>query len=116
MIKNFIYFVYRDLERERIEGERRREKDAQRNEQERIHYEKTYKKPTTIKTDQVAQTEHQTDRVVYIDDPPPKQPSAATKAFVRNLGSSNVQQQMSWDSESLYTQRTNSDLFVEFIK
>jgi hypothetical protein len=72
-------------------------------------------KPSTFKTDQVAQTEHQTNRIVYIDDPPPKQPSAATKAFVRNLGSSSVQQNMSWDSESLYTQRTNSDLFVEIL-
>jgi hypothetical protein len=72
-------------------------------------------KPGTVKTDQISQTEHQVDRVVYIDDPPPKQPSIATKAFVRNLGSSAVQQNMSWDSESIYTQRTNSDLFVDWL-
>jgi hypothetical protein len=36
----FSVCVCRDLERERIEGELRRERDARRNEQERIHYEK----------------------------------------------------------------------------
>ena len=60
----------------------------------------------------MAQTDHQVDRVVYIDDPIPKTPSLATKAFVRNLNSSSVQQHMLWDSESLYSQRTDSDLYV----
>jgi len=72
-------------------------------------------KPSIVKTDQISQTEHQVDRVVYIDEPPPKQPSVATKAFVRNLGSSSVQQHMSWDSDSVSTQRTNSDLFVDWL-
>ncbi len=81
---------------------------------QRLFYfrQKRIEKPSTVKTDQVAQTDHQVDRVVYIDEPQPKQPSAATKAFVRNLGSSSVQQHMSWDSESLYSQQTNSDMFV----
>jgi hypothetical protein len=52
---------------------------------------------------------------VYIDEPIPKAPSAATKAFVRNLNSSSVQQNMIWDSESLDSQRTNSDMFVFII-
>jgi hypothetical protein len=58
------------------------------------------------------QTDHQVNRTVYIDDPIPKPPSAATKAFVRNLDSSSVQQHMKWDSQSLNSQRTNSDMFV----
>ncbi|CAF1174723.1 unnamed protein product [Adineta ricciae] len=105
--------IDRDLERERIEGQRRREKDAQRKEDERIRYEKPkqhHEKSTKHQTDQVVQTDHQVDRVVYIDEPLPKQPSIATRAFVRNLGSSSVQQHMSWDSESLYSQRSNSDI------
>ncbi|CAF3722468.1 unnamed protein product [Adineta steineri] len=112
-----IISIDRDLERERLEGERRREKDAKRNEDEHIHHEKpkNIKKPTTFKTDRVAQTDHKVDRVIYVDEPPVKQPSAATKAFVRNLGSSSVQQHMSWDSESLYSQRTNSDIDLKSI-
>lgn len=75
------------------------------------------KKPSTIKTDQISQTEHPVDRIVYIDEPVPKPPSLATKAFVRNLNSSSVQQHMSWDSESIYSQPTTSDLFVDlFLK
>ncbi|CAF1034409.1 unnamed protein product [Rotaria sp. Silwood1] len=104
--------IDRDLERERIEGERRREKDARRKQHKQIHYDKPIQtvKAFTYKTDQTVQTEHPTDRIVYIDEPPPKQPSVATKAFVRNLGSSSIQQHMSWDSESLYSQDTNSDI------
>lgn len=65
-------------------------------------------------TDRVSHADHQVDRVVYIDEPPVKQPSAATKAFVRNLGSSSVQQHMNWESDSLNTQRTGSDVYVDF--
>ncbi|CAF3700203.1 unnamed protein product [Rotaria socialis] len=102
--------IDRDLERQR-----QRDKQSQRRVDERIqskiHYhEKQSEKPALHKTDQVAQTDHQVDRIVYIDDPIPKAPSAATKAFVRNLNSSAVQQHMAWDSESLYSQRTASDI------
>ncbi|UJR23278.1 hypothetical protein I4U23_026295 [Adineta vaga] len=104
--------IDRDLERERIEGERRREKDARRNQAEQIRYEKPKQreKSARCQTDPVVQTDHQVDRVIYVDEPLPKQPSSATKAFVRNLGSSSVQQHMSWDSESLYSQQSNSDI------
>ncbi|CAF4726087.1 unnamed protein product [Rotaria sp. Silwood1] len=104
--------IDRDLERRR-----QREREIQRQIDERIqskihHYQdKQYERPSGgTKTDGIAQTDHQVDRVVYIDEPIPKVPSVATKAFVRNLNSSSVQQHMSWDSESLYTQRTNSDI------
>lgn len=81
--------------------------------QSRIHYrQRPIDKPSIIKSDQIAQTDHQVDRVVYVDEPIPKAPSVATKAFVRNLNSSSVQQQLLWDSESLNTARTNSDVFV----
>ncbi|CAF3510814.1 unnamed protein product [Rotaria sordida] len=106
--------IDRDLERERIECERRREKDARRKQHKQICYDNLRSRPTgkswTFKTDQTVQTEHPTDRIVYIDEPPPKQPGVATKAFVRNLGSSSIQQHMSWDSESIYSQETNSDI------
>ncbi|CAF4541753.1 unnamed protein product [Rotaria sp. Silwood2] len=107
-----IISIDRDLERRR-----QREREIQRQIDERIqskihHYQdKRYERPSSVqKTDQIAQTDHQVDRVVYIDEPIPKVPSVATKAFVRNLNSSSVQQNMSWDAESLYTQRTNSDI------
>jgi hypothetical protein len=107
---------FRDSERER-----QREKEINRQVDERIqskiHYQqKQIEKPSIIKSDQVAQTDHQVDRTVYIDEPIPKVPSVATKAFVRNLNSSSVQQNMLWDSESLYSQRTNSDMFVFFVE
>jgi hypothetical protein len=110
-----VFFSFSNLERER-----QREKESKRQTDERIqsriHYQqKPNDKPTTIKSDQVAPTDHQVDRVVYIDDPIPKAPSMATKALVRNLNSSSVQQHMSWDSDSLYSQKTNSDLFVFLI-
>ncbi len=97
--------------------ERQRERESKKQQDERIqskiHYQqKSNDKPAATKSDQVAPTDHQVDRVVYIDEPIPKVPSAATKALVRNLDSSSVQQHMLWDSESLDTQRTNSDLFV----
>ncbi|CAF5193708.1 unnamed protein product, partial [Rotaria magnacalcarata] len=102
--------IDRDLERER-----QRDKQSQRRVDERIqskiHYhEKQPEKPALHKTDQAAQTDHRVDRIVYIDDPIPKAPSVATKAFVHNLNSSSVQQHMAWDSESLYSQRTASDI------
>ncbi|CAF3921421.1 unnamed protein product [Rotaria sp. Silwood2] len=111
-IDRTLFFFDSDLERERIEGERRREKDARRKQNKQIYYDKPKQceKPFTFKTDQTVQTEHPTDRIVYIDEPPPKQPGIATKAFVRNLGSSSIQQHMSWDSESLYSQETTSDI------
>ena len=68
--------------------------------------------PTTSHLDQVVQTEHPTERVVYVDNPPPKQPNAATKALVRNLNSSSVQQHMLWDAGSLSSERTKSDTYV----
>ena len=101
-----------------LELERQREKEAQRQVNERIqskvHYQQKQheERPRVTKSDQIAQTDHQVDRVVYIDDSIQKVPSVATKAFVRNLNSSSVQQHMSWDSESVYSQRTNSDMFV----
>ena len=76
---------------------------------------KPTERPLILKTDQVSQTDHPMDRIIYIDEPPPEQPSIATKAFLRNLGSSSVQQHMSWDSDSLCTQRTNSDMFVSLL-
>lgn len=109
----FFFGYIRDLERQR---QREKETKQQLNEQiqSKIHYQqKSNEKPTvTNKSNQVAQTDHQVDRVVYIDEPIPKEPSVATKAFVRNLNSSSVQQHMLWDSESLYSPRTNSDMFV----
>jgi len=103
--------VFSDAERQH-ENEMKRQSDERI--QSKIHYlqKQTQRPPTIIKSDQIAQTDHQVDRVVYIDEPIPKAPSAATKAFVRNLNSSSVQQNMLWDSESLDTQRTNSDMFV----
>jgi len=100
-----------------VERERQREKEAERQTDERIqskiHYQQTQnEKPIPTKSDQVAQTDHQVDRIVYIDEPIPKVPSIATKAFVRNLNSSSVQQQMLWDSDSSYSHRTNSDMYV----
>jgi hypothetical protein len=100
-----------------VERERQREKEAERQTDERIqskiHYQQTQnEKPIPTKSDQVAQTDHQVDRIVYIDEPIPKVPSIATKAFVRNLNSSSVQQQMLWDSDSSYSHRTNSDMCV----
>ncbi|UJR25631.1 hypothetical protein I4U23_006983 [Adineta vaga] len=102
--------IDRDLERERQrDREVKRRVDEQI--QSKIHYQQSQnEKPITKKSDQVAQIDHQVDRVVYIDEPIPKAPSLATKAFVRNLNSSSVQQHMLWDSESLYSQRTDSDL------
>lgn len=73
---------------------------------------KRTEKPMKRTIDQPVQTEQRVDRTLYIDDPPPKPPSAATRAFVRNLGSTSVQQHLAWDSQSLHTQRTNSDLCV----
>ncbi|CAF0856407.1 unnamed protein product [Rotaria sordida] len=98
-----------------LERQRQREREIQRQIDERIqskiHYQnKQYERPSVPKTDQIAQTDHQVDRIVYIDEPIPKVPSVATKALVRNLNSSSVQQNMSWDAESLYSQRTNSDI------
>ena len=61
-------------------------------------------------TDRVIPVDYQQDRIIYVDAPRPKPPSAATKAFVRNLSSNSVAQHMSWESESLYTERSNSDL------
>ncbi len=108
---SLIYFS--DAERER-KNEAKKQNDERI--QSKIHYlQKQTERPTTIKSDQIAQTDHQVDRVVYIDEPIPKAPSAATKAFVRNLNSSSVQQNMIWDSESLDSQRTNSDMFVFII-
>ncbi|CAF3715480.1 unnamed protein product [Adineta steineri] len=108
--------IDRDAERQR-----QREQEARRQVDERIqskiHYQQAQtqqnEKPRTIKSDPIAQSDHQVDRVIYIDEPAPKAPSVATKAFVRNLNSSSVQQHMLWDSESLYSQRTNSDLGFE---
>ncbi|CAF1629870.1 unnamed protein product [Adineta ricciae] len=102
--------IDRDLERERQrDQEAKRRVDEQI--QSKIHYQQSQsEKPIATKPNQVAQTDHQVDRVVYIDDPIPKAPSLATKAFVRNLNSSSVQQHMLWDSESLCSQRTDSDL------
>lgn len=101
-----------------LERQRQHDKEVQRrvNEriQSRIHYQKQPERalepPPDIKVDQVAQTDHQVDRVVYIDEP--RVPSVATKAFVRNLKSSSVQQHMSWDAESICSHRTDSDMFV----
>ena len=91
---------------------------VEKNSFERIFLRCSAKQPehsSPRKPDRVVPVEHQPDRVIYIDEPRPKPPSAATKAFVRNLSSNSVAQHMSWDSESLYTQRTNSDLFVLFL-
>ena len=119
------------MEGERQEGEQRREKDAQRvpakveyrhrfvfvrtinfNDFHRLIFREI---PMSRTVNQQIQIEKPIERVIYIDEPAPRMPSAATRAFVRNLSSTSVQQHMNWESESLHTQRTNSDLFVEFL-
>ena len=103
-------FLFSNAERQR---EQQAKKQLDERIQTKIHYQqKSIEKPSIAKANQTAQTDHQVDRVVYIDEPIPRPPSVATKAFVRNLNSSSVQQQLLWDSESLNTARTDSDVFV----
>lgn len=104
------FFLFSNAERQR---EQQAKKQLDERIQSKIHYQqKSIEKPSIAKANQTAQTDHQVDRVVYIDEPIPRPPSVATKAFVRNLNSSSVQQQLLWDSESLNTARTDSDVFV----
>ncbi|CAF0903930.1 unnamed protein product [Didymodactylos carnosus] len=114
--------IDRYLEQERAEGRRRREKAHQQEIQSKIHYDKErQQKPSTrdehvqsgnnrpIVTESATQSDqpHKVDKIVYVDIDNRQRPSEATKAFVRNLGSSSVQHNMAWDSESLYSQDTN---------
>lgn len=89
------------------ERQKQQKKQFVENIQSKIHYQE---KPDVEKVERVAQTDHQVDRVVYLDEPVPKIPNIATKALVRNLNSSSVQEHMVWDTESTCSQRTNSDL------
>ncbi|CAF2120506.1 unnamed protein product [Rotaria magnacalcarata] len=115
---NSVISIDRDLEREHIEGECRREKDAKRKANKPIHYikPKQIEKALILKTDQTIQTDHPNDRVIYIDEIPAKEPGVATRAFVRNLSSSSIQQHMSWESDSLYSRETNSDICLDETK
>lgn len=107
---NRIVLLFSNVERER---EQQMNKQLDERIQSRIHYhQRPIDKPSIVKSDQIAQTDHRVDRVVYVDEPAPRPPNVATKALVRNLNSSSVQQQLLWDSESLNTARTNSDAFV----
>lgn len=109
-INELFLLLFSNVEQQR---EQQAKKQLDERIQSRIHYQqRPFEKPSVVKTDQIAQTDHHVDRVVYIDEPVPRAPSVATKAFVRNLNSSSVQQQLLWDSESLNTARTNSDVFV----
>lgn len=106
MIYILLFVKYRNLQHER---QKQQKKQFVENIQSKIHYQE---KPDVEKVERVAQTDHQIDRVVYLDEPVPKISNIATKALVRNLNSSSVQEHMVWDTESTCSQRTNSDLFV----
>ncbi|CAF1159652.1 unnamed protein product, partial [Didymodactylos carnosus] len=110
----------RYLEQERVDRQRRREKAHQQEIQSKIHYDYERQQKTSTKdehiqsennrpnvTESATQSDgsHQVDKTVYVDNH--QRPTEATKAFVRNLGSSSIQHHMAWDSESLYSQDTN---------
>lgn len=67
---------------------------------------------TVTKSENFQESEKPPVRTIYLDDARTRNPSAATRALIRNLNSSSVQEQLNWDSESLKSERTITERSV----